>query len=579
MFEGRWTAYFTKAPWGSHVARRAPALAVGAALVAGLLVAACDRNARRTQALPTVPTVRLYVASTLAGAMEPCGCRKDMLGGVDHAAALLEQGKAEAPNALVVAAGPLFFMEPEVGASNAEKDQQDRWKADAIASALARWDLSAWAPGVNDFGRGAESFKALTGKSGALPVSANLHSEKLPVRRTHVVERAGVRIGITGISAIGKRIGQLTFKESEPVAELRAAQQELRSQGAAVSVALIAASRGDAMRLIEAVPGFHVAVIGKPQDSGETNDAPVPPTVLGQTLVVQGPNHLQAMPVVDLFIREGNNGARQTIEFADATGVRQAERRTTLEARIAELSTRLREWKKSPTVRPEDIAAREADLARMKRELQALPEVKPPRDGSFFRYELREVREGLGSEPGVLDRMRRYYKQVNEYNRVAFKDRKPEPAPEGTSHFVGGAQCTSCHEEATAFWRTTGHAKAYRTLEDDFKEFNLDCVGCHVTGYEMPGGSTVTFVEGLKDVQCESCHGPGSAHVESEDAASIVLTPPESLCVTCHHPPHVADDWDVKQAWPHIIGAGHGAPIAASTEDTSPPLKVDVPPH
>lgn len=546
------------------------------------LLVACDRNVRRNQEPPSVPTVRVYVTSTLAGAMEPCGCRKDMLGGVDHAAALLEQGKREAPHALVVGAGPLFFMEPGVSADNAEKDQQDRWKADAIAGALAHWQLAAWAPGVNDFGRGAGMFAELAQKSGATPLAANLTSEELQLQRTRVVERAGVRIGLTGVSMLGQ-VPSTGLTESDAVAQLRAAQQELVAQGTTVRVALIAASRGDAMRMIEAVPGFHLAVIGKSKDSGENNDAAVPPALLGETLVVQGPNHLQAMPVIDLYIRDGHNSP-QELRFADATGIRQAERRATLQSRIADLSKRLDEWKKSPSVRAEDIAAREADVARMRKELQSLSEVKAPRDGSFFRYELRQVRERLGSDAAVLERMRRYYKQVNEHNRVAFKDRKPQPAPEGTPSFVGIERCTSCHAAATAFWRSTGHAKAYRTLEDDFKEFNLDCVGCHVTGYEMVGGSTVTFVDGLKDVQCESCHGPGSLHAEDRSPGSILLTPPESLCVKCHHPPHVADDWDVKQAWTHIIGEGHGArsqapPTTGDAPSRQEPAPLQSPPH
>src|SRR5438477_10696274 len=33
------------------------------------------------------PSVRLYFVSDLAGALEPCGCTKDQLGGLDHAAA------------------------------------------------------------------------------------------------------------------------------------------------------------------------------------------------------------------------------------------------------------------------------------------------------------------------------------------------------------------------------------------------------------------------------------------------------------------------------------------------------------
>ena len=39
-------------------------------------------------------------------------------------------------------------------------------------------------------------------------------------------------------------------------------------------------------------------------------------------------------------------------------------------------------------------------------------------------------------------------------------------------------------------WDGTPHAHAYATLEKGFKEFNLDCVSCHVTGYGKPGGSS-----------------------------------------------------------------------------------------
>ena len=89
---------------------------------------------------------------------------------------------------------------------------------------------------------------------------------------------------------------------------------------------------------------------------------------------------------------------------------------------------------------------------------------------------------------------------------------------------------------------------------------NLDCVGCHVTGYDKPGGSTVTHVEGLTDIQCEICHGPASRHAESPNDKTLILrSPPKSLCASeCHHPPHVGKDWSVEQAWPRILGRGHG---------------------
>lgn len=554
---------------------------VGGAAVVG----ACDRHARpatgevatSAESTPTLPSLRLYLVSTLAGAMEPCGCRKDMLGGVDHAAALIAQGASEAPHALVLGAGPLFFMEPEVNEATLAKDQQDRWKAEAIAHALAKWELAAWAPGVNDFGRGLETLKGLKRTSGSALLAANLDAPGVEVSATRLVERGGVKVGIAGITGLGTtslRVGppgreqMLTLTQSDPAAALKSASQQLDAQGASVKVVLISAPRGEAMRLLEKVPEFDVAVLGKAVDAGENNDAQTPPALVGKTLVVQGPNHLQAMPIVDLFIR-GDKSVRA--EFADASGIETEERRKTLQARIADLAKRIEQWRASGSVAAADVEAREKDLTAMRLELESLPQASPPKVGNFFRYQIREIREGLGSEADVLGRIRSYYKQVNEHNRVAFKDRKPVPAEKGKPTFVGGAKCESCHEDAAVFWKTTRHSNAYKTLEDDFKEFNLDCVGCHVTGYEMPGGSTVTFVEGLKDVQCEVCHAPGSIHVREEDPQFITLTPPETLCSKCHHPPHVADDWDVKAAWKQIIGPGHGAPLAKVE------LKPDVP--
>jgi len=84
----------------------------------------------------------------------------------------------------------------------------------------------------------------------------------------------------------------------DPLAELQKAKLALDAQGAKVRVLLTAMPRGDALRLIDQVPGFQVLVVGKPFDQGETNDPPTPPELIGKTLVVEAPNHLQALGVV-----------------------------------------------------------------------------------------------------------------------------------------------------------------------------------------------------------------------------------------------------------------------------------------
>jgi hypothetical protein len=308
--------------------------------------------------------------------------------------------------------------------------------------------------------------------------------------------------------------------------------------------------RGEALRLIEAQPGFEVAILGKPFDEGEANDPPMSPLMIGKTLVVETPNHLQSLGVVDLYVRG------QVFDFADGSGLEATERRLEIGRRLREIQTRLEQGGDA-----KDLAALRKDKEALEAELSKLPEGKPPEQGSFFRFQAVEVKEKLGTDKVVAGHIDAYYARVNNHNREAFKDLKPAPPAEGQPSFVGIQGCISCHQEEHKFWMSTAHAGAYATLSTQHKEFNLDCVSCHVTGYSKPGGSTVTHVDKLKDVQCEVCHGPGSAHVASPQDKAYFKKPTESFCATeCHHPPHVHPGWSAAAAWSKIIGPGHGMP-------------------
>jgi hypothetical protein len=276
-------------------------------------------------------------------------------------------------------------------------------------------------------------------------------------------------------------------------------------------------------------------------------------------LVVETSNHLQTLGYVDLFVK-GDDFA-----FHDGMGLEQGERRESLQRRIAEIDQRLSRWRSQTPAPSEQIALGQQQRTALDGELARLNATKPAQNatGSFFRYQVVEVRESAGSDRSVVNVTSAYYRRVNAHNREAFRDRLPEPAAAGTSHYLGETACASCHAEADAFWKTMQHAHAYQTLSSQFKEFNLDCVGCHVTGYNRPGGSTVTHVDALKDVQCEACHGPGSRHVESSGDTDLIQRKPDSsVCRSCHRPPHVADDWDAEHAMKLILGAGHGTPAA-----------------
>ncbi len=531
--------------------------AVGALLlaaVAAFLGPGCKRSGSKPPAkAPEKPALRLYALAGAAGAVEPCGCVKDMLGGVDHAAAFVNAQKGEAASSLVVGAGPMLFGEPHLPN---DEHTQALFKAEALAQSMKDIGLVAWAPGANDWALGEKELARLETESGAALLAANLSGDTAGAQATKMVEVGGYKVGLVGVSVPEARGPDVEGLKIGSAAEaLRAGHQVVTKKGAQIAVALIAAQRGQALRLAETVGGFQVAVVGKGFDQGDANDPTFSPTIVGDTLVVQAPNHVQRIAVVDLYVRDND------FQFADGSGLAAAEERESLARRIDILKRRIARWEAPDSgVASEEVAARKKDLGALEKKYASLAKPEPPKEGSYFTYELVDVRESLGVDQRVGARLEAYYKRVNAHNAKAFADRKPPPVEEGQSRFVGVEQCSNCHLEERAFWDKTRHAGAYETLVVGHKEFNLDCVSCHVTGYEKPGGSTVTHVEDFKDVQCEVCHGPGSRHVaDPADKSLITRTPALTLCASqCHHPPHVADDWNVGEAWPKIIGPGHG---------------------
>jgi 2',3'-cyclic-nucleotide 2'-phosphodiesterase (5'-nucleotidase family) len=88
--------------------------------------------------------------------------------------------------------------------------------------------------------------------------------------------------------------------------------------------------------------------------------------------------------------------------------------------------------------------------------------------------------------------------------------------------FAGDQQCQACHQAEWALWSKSKHAHAYEALEKIARNpvgrnFDGECIICHTVGYEYQTGYlNAKKTPHLKNVQCESCHGPGSLHVAEE---------------------------------------------------------------
>lgn len=88
--------------------------------------------------------------------------------------------------------------------------------------------------------------------------------------------------------------------------------------------------------------------------------------------------------------------------------------------------------------------------------------------------------------------------------------------------YVGDAQCFVCHQAEHQVWAKTKHAAAYNALANIAKhpsgrQFDGECIICHTVGYDFKTGYlNEKTTANLKNVQCESCHGPASLHVTEE---------------------------------------------------------------
>ncbi|MCA9547840.1 MAG: hypothetical protein KC613_25725 [Myxococcales bacterium] len=502
--------------------RRAVALSLGLAVAASLaLLPACGPRTAPAPA-PAGPP-RLLVVSSLIGYVEPCGCTVDLtLGGMDRLVAAVDAERQAGPTAVLVV-GSTFFEKPFPD----HRAGQEQAKADLIAKALRRAGVAAFAPGPGDRAAGADRFAELHRALGAPDVTA-----------APALLRVGdVAVGVLGLGPVDGEDGAA----ADP-APVQARAAALRAQGAHVVVALAARSRRDVRRLARGVPELDLWLLGEhPTEAGAASPA-------GEGYLIEAGDRGRNLGRVIL------HDAAAPGRLADPAGDAERARRA-LDGQI-QMKARMLALTKEPSLEQQlaELRARQAALA------------APTDAGKRFEYALVPLPKAHPQDPEVKGWIAAYNQALQALN-LANAGEVP-PVPEGGQRYVGVAECEDCHPEAVEFWRTTRHARAWQTLVDDDKTFDAECVGCHVVGWQQPGGTVLGKTKGLEDVQCEACHGPNQKHVEEGGAEHhTVRDPGEAGCVGCHHPHH-SPKFDYATYLEKILGPGHGKPVFA--EDRKP---------
>lgn len=136
-------------------------------------------------------------------------------------------------------------------------------------------------------------------------------------------------------------------------------------------------------------------------------------------------------------------------------------------------------------------------------------------------------------EPKLTDRA--VAERIRDLNDELQAVRKAEAASRThrrkDARWIGVQACGACHAKEMETWSHTGHAHAMATLVTAGKDFDPDCLRCHVTAWKDGYQDPLATPE-LADVQCEACHGPGRAHAEQPNQKLRPVT--VDTCKACH---------------------------------------------
>jgi Cytochrome c554 and c-prime len=495
---------------------------------------------------PARPTFTVFATAEVRGQIGPCGCTSDPLGDISRTVQLVAQARAAGPVLFVDAGSLLYSRVPIPPHLEAQEELKANLLAETYQQALK---VDALGLGPADLPRGPKAFDHLR-----LPrLVSNI--PELPAAAPRLIEIGGAKAGVFGVIAEGAVVG---LPLADPVAAGKQAVARLRGQGAQVVIGLVqAGSKRDAAKLVREIGGIDLAVAGLGLVAPEPEEIAIEPQPIGDGWLIIPANRGQILARLDVTLRGPG-------PLADAIGPGAAAARiAVLDKRLAALDADLAAFAADRTADQAFVAQKQQErttLAADRDRLKAHPLAVPPH-GSYLTLEQIRIGKALACNVAVQDAVSKFYRATGEVNVKAAASVAVEPPPNGQAAYTGMEACADCHAEASAFWSKTRHAAAWKTLEDRGQQFDFDCIGCHVTGWDKPGGSNLGHNSTLRNVQCETCHGPGSIHVAKgglDKPATIKRAPANDLCASqCHTKEH-SDTFQLEPYLRDVLGPGHG---------------------
>ncbi len=507
---------------------------------------------------PAAPRHELHIFAfgRVKGHIAPCGCTTEPLGGLAYAFGYIE-GTSTPESRLVLEPGSFLYPDPAgPDAPDGPADDAGWEQAQQRASILhARFSAlgEALVSGLGPLDLTSPTTSGALNKYPLLRVLANSKSPGAgaPFRLTRI--KAGQRqvvVGITGVTdpsvPQANKLGPLT----NPVPAVQRQIKKMRDAGAEITIALVHGTRDRVETIARETEGLDFAVVGY-IESTQRQRLGTPVAKVGDTFILEPGEQLQTISHVTLSLAPDAT-------LAGTASWELREPRSSLAEEIQRLEARLEQFERDPSADVNFLDRLRVERDHLKTRMNGSDEATGPVALTVDQVKVTCHREVDARSTKAL---KRYDGWVARENAKRFAGVKAPPVKRGQSGYAGTEECEMCHDEATAFWNDTVHASAYQTLVDANKQFDLNCVGCHVTGFRRPGGSEVVENQGLTSIQCESCHGPGQVHADDPEKAgraqSIAREVAVDVCLSCHTPEH-SDTFDYEAYLRDILGPHHG---------------------
>lgn len=509
---------------------------------------------------PPAPTI--FFLANLSGYTEPCGCTADiLLGGIDRITQYILDARKIQPASLMIDAGDIFFEHAKLEDALVP---QERAKTSVLTQAYRTMQVAFTVPGERDFAQGTEFYLEKAKEADLKTIAANLtiNDQKLPPTYTQTLSGPSGNVQTLFIGAVDPALYEgIENVKATPAADAIKKALDAQKTPAHATILVFHGELGPAKELLRIFPEIDFVIIGHgPRETDQVDEA-------GNGFTLEAYDQGRYVGALKLYnpdqkrpYKNARTGSKTELETID----RQLEHvqesidkiPTNPDGTVPPLVARLRE--------------RYADLNTQKAAIQNA-ELSIPTDQRAFYYRPIDMKPGYALNPDLKTSREAYNASLKELNMQV--EREVVPVAKGQPFFIGTAQCQTCHTQAYELWTTTQHSQAVATLEARDKVFDQTCIGCHVVGFDQPGGSVLgkltyeaelgghTFTKDLQNVGCESCHGPGSEHrLAPLDATGtpqhILRQPTAQQCSTCHvveHSPAFDFDTYVKR----ITGPGH----------------------